>query len=238
MLVFPFDIATCSLQLSSFGNNIATVRYIWDVERTKNGVFVDPINNDADHIGFDLLPTEHLSVTCEYGPDNFSCLKALVSLKRNYSSYILQIYIPALLLVILSWLTFWVNINATPARASLSVTTVLSILTLATRNASDNEKHVSGKVTALDIYVYVCFAFVVTAMLEFSLSDFVSAKFAAKGSVDVLECRQGFYKTKIKLLISDGESVNKVARILVPLSFLLFNIIYWLILWIAINNQQ
>ena len=239
VLLFPFDIVNCSLQLSSFGNTIEDVRYVWDVERTENAVLVDPDNNDGDHLGFDVLPTRHDSSVCQYGPDGFSCLKAFISLKRYFSAYVLQVYAPAFLLVVLSWLSFWVNIKATPARASLSVTTVLSILTLATRSATQNQKHVSGKVTALDIYVYVCFGFVILAMLEFSLSDFVASSRASNsGSQKVLDKNfEGKKYKSLKSIMEDGENVNKAARVIMPVSFGIFNILYWLILMFGVMRQ-
>ncbi|XP_075242667.1 glycine receptor subunit alpha-2-like isoform X2 [Convolutriloba macropyga] len=236
--LFPFDVVTCSLQMSSFGNPIESVRYTWDPNRVEHGVHVDPKNNDADHLGFDILPTGHFEFACEYGPDNFSCFTATISLKRYYSAYVLQIYVPAFLLVVLSWLSFWVNIDATPARASLSVTTVLSMLTLTSRSSTENEKHVSGKVTALDVYIYVCFVFVILAMLEFSMSDFVASN-AAKTKRKLVEQRPKQYTRHcdvctsfpcLRNVLTDGERVNKIARVILPASFFIFNVIYWSVL--------
>ena len=55
----------------------------------------------------------------------------------------IQVYLPAGLIVMLSWTIFWINVAATPARASLGVTTVLTMLTLATQSTAQNEKHVN-----------------------------------------------------------------------------------------------
>lgn len=56
----------------------------------------------------------------------------------------------------------------------MGVTTVLTILTLATKSTSQNEKHVDGKLTAMDIYIWACFVFVIFAMLEFALTDYTT----------------------------------------------------------------
>ena len=45
---------------------------------------------------------------------------------------------------------------------------------LATQSTAHNEKHVNNKVTAIDIYLWVCFVFVIFAMIEFALSDFTT----------------------------------------------------------------
>ena len=43
--------------------------------------------------------------------------------------YLIQMYIPSLLTVILSWVSFWINMDAAPARVALGITTVLTMTT-------------------------------------------------------------------------------------------------------------
>ena len=59
----------------------------------------------------------------------YPCLKARFLLEREYGFYMLQTYLPSFLVVILSWISFWINMEAVPARISLGVTTVLTIAT-------------------------------------------------------------------------------------------------------------
>jgi hypothetical protein len=40
-------------------------------------------------------------------------------LKREIGYYLLQIYLPCYLIVIISWVSFWINKDASPARVSL-----------------------------------------------------------------------------------------------------------------------
>ena len=42
----------------------------------------------------------------------------------------MQVYIPSSLIVIMSWVSFWLNRGAAPARVGLGVTTVLTMTTL------------------------------------------------------------------------------------------------------------
>ena len=44
-------------------------------------------------------------------------------LKRSYGYYLAQVYIPSILVVILSWVSFWLDIDAVPARISLGLLT-------------------------------------------------------------------------------------------------------------------
>ena len=50
-------------------------------------------------------------------------------LERQYGFFMLQTYVPTILIVILSWISFWINMDAIPARISLGVTTVLTMAT-------------------------------------------------------------------------------------------------------------
>ena len=50
-------------------------------------------------------------------------------LYSHYSYYLLQLYIPSFMLVIVSWVSFWIDRTAVPARVTLGVTTLLTITT-------------------------------------------------------------------------------------------------------------
>ena len=65
----------------------------------------------------------------------YSCLTVDLTFKREFSYYLLTIYIPCCMLVIVSWVSFWLDPNAVPARVSLGVTT---LLTMSTQTASIN----------------------------------------------------------------------------------------------------
>lgn len=49
----------------------------------------------------------------------YSCLKVDLCFKREFSYYLIQIYIPCCMLVIVSWVSFWLDQGAVPARVSL-----------------------------------------------------------------------------------------------------------------------
>ena len=56
-----------------------------------------------------------------------------LTLKREFSYYMLTIYVPTCMLVIVSWFSFWIDPKAVPARVALGVTT---LLTMSTKTAS------------------------------------------------------------------------------------------------------
>ena len=59
----------------------------------------------------------------------YSCLKVELIFKREFSYYLITIYVPCCMLVIVSWVSFWLDPNAVPARVSLGVTTLLTMST-------------------------------------------------------------------------------------------------------------
>lgn len=59
----------------------------------------------------------------------FTCIEVNFHLERQMGYYLIQMYIPSLLIVILSWVSFWINMDAAPARVALGITTVLTMTT-------------------------------------------------------------------------------------------------------------
>ena len=92
--------------------------------------------------------------------------------KREFSYYLIQIYIPCCMLVIVSWVSFWLDQNAVPARVSLGVTT---LLTMATQTSGINASLPPVSYTkAIDVWTGVCLTFVFGALLEFALVNYAS----------------------------------------------------------------
>lgn len=74
----------------------------------------------------------------------FTCIEARFHLERQMGYYLIQMYIPSLLIVILSWISFWINMDAAPARVGLGITTVLTMTTQSSGSRASLPK-VSGK---------------------------------------------------------------------------------------------
>ncbi len=70
-----------------------------------------------------------LNVSCHVSAGKFTCIEVKFHLERQMGYYLIQMYIPSLLIVILSWVSFWINMDAAPARVGLGITTVLTMTT-------------------------------------------------------------------------------------------------------------
>ena len=95
----------------------------------------------------------------------FSAPEAKFVFKRRLMFYVYGFYLPVTLVVLLSWISFWIDPDSTPARVSLGVITIL---------AMGNFLHGGGATpsvsyaTALDVYIITCFVFVFACLLEYA----------------------------------------------------------------------
>lgn len=74
----------------------------------------------------DLVSIKASESTDIYSVGNFSRLSLVFTFKRRLSLFITETYIPSIMIVALSWISFWINYKAAPARVALCITTVSS----------------------------------------------------------------------------------------------------------------
>lgn len=88
-------------------------------------------------------------------------------------------YIPSMLIVMLSWISFWLNVNAVPGRISLGV---LTVLTMTQQSSTVNATLPRVSYTkAIDIWMSMCLVFVFAALIEFAVANVLARKDANKG---------------------------------------------------------
>ncbi|KAA0186349.1 hypothetical protein HAZT_HAZT007837 [Hyalella azteca] len=51
------------------------------------------------------------------------------SLQRSIGFYLVQLYLPTILIVVISWVGFWMDVDSVPGRTTLGVTTLLAMST-------------------------------------------------------------------------------------------------------------
>ncbi|MBV98744.1 Glycine receptor subunit alpha-1, partial [Eschrichtius robustus] len=121
---FPMDVQTCIMQLESFGYTMNDLIFEWQEQgavQVADGLTLPQ---------FILKEEKDLRYcTKHYNTGKFTCIEARFHLERQMGYYLIQMYIPSLLIVILSWISFWINMDAAPARVGLGITTVLTMTT-------------------------------------------------------------------------------------------------------------
>ncbi|XP_008543820.1 glutamate-gated chloride channel isoform X2 [Microplitis demolitor] len=164
--LYPLDRQTCSLRMASYGWTTDDLVFVW-----KEGDPVQVVKNlHLPRFTLEKYLTDYCNSKTNTG--EYSCLKVDLLFKREFSYYLIQIYIPCCMLVIVSWVSFWLDQSAVPARVSLGVTT---LLTMATQTSGINASLPPVSYTkAIDVWTGVCLTFVFGALLEFALVNYAS----------------------------------------------------------------
>jgi len=102
----------------------------------------------------------------------FPCLSLRFVLRRDIGYFLIQVYVPTILIVILSWVSFWINIDASPARVSLGLLTVLTTTTMSGA-ARESLPRVSY-IKAIDVWMIMCLVFVFASLIEYAVVNVVA----------------------------------------------------------------
>ncbi|XP_055895587.1 gamma-aminobutyric acid receptor alpha-like isoform X3 [Biomphalaria glabrata] len=102
-----------------------------------------------------------------FGSYLHSVLCVTFKLSRHAGYFLINLYLPCCLLVVLSWVSFWINREATADRIALGSLTVLTMTILGIENKSQLPK--VSYITALDVYVALCFVFAIATTIEFAV---------------------------------------------------------------------
>ncbi|XP_064826871.1 gamma-aminobutyric acid receptor subunit beta-3-like isoform X3 [Oncorhynchus masou masou] len=116
-------------------------------------------------------PLDEQNCTLEIESCAYPRLSLSFKLKRNIGYFILQTYMPSILITILSWVSFWINYDASAARVALGITTVLTMTTINTHLRETLPK--IPYVKAIDMYLMGCFVMVFLALLEYAFVNYI-----------------------------------------------------------------
>ncbi|EAT47625.1 AAEL001272-PA [Aedes aegypti] len=105
---------------------------------------------------------------------NYSCLKVDLMFTRDRAFYFTTVFIPGIILVTSSFITFWLEWNAVPARVMIGVTTMLNFFT--TSNGFRSTLPVVSNLTAMNVWDGVCMCFIYASLLEFVCVNYVGRK--------------------------------------------------------------
>jgi hypothetical protein len=109
---------------------------------------------------------------------SFTCLYAKFYFKRESGYYIIQTYVPSVLYVFLSWVSFWIDYKAAPARISLGLLTVVAITTQSAGARSQLPR--VSYIKAIDVWMATCLTFVFAALIEFAVANFFARQSEAQ----------------------------------------------------------
>ncbi|KHJ76880.1 Neurotransmitter-gated ion-channel transmembrane region, partial [Oesophagostomum dentatum] len=144
----------------------------------------DGLNSSLPSFQLNKVTTTYCTSKTNTG--TYSCLRTILELRRQFSYYLLQLYIPSCMLVIVSWVSFWLDRTAVPARVTLGVTT---LLTMTTQASGINAKLPPVSYTkAIDVWIGACLTFIFGALLEFAWVTYISTRTQSKSKLYTLCC--------------------------------------------------
>ncbi|XP_048772301.1 glycine receptor subunit alpha-2-like isoform X1 [Ostrea edulis] len=235
---YPLDKQVCPVTIESYSYSKENIDFLWaDSTPVKVPTVSLPQFKMPDTLKTTACQTEY------YDVGEFACLLVELKFERNTGYYIAQIFIPSILIVVLSWVSFWVDIDAIPARVSLGVLTVLTMTTQSSgvRTALPQVSYIK----AIDVWMAVCLTFVFMSLLEFAYVNVLSRRKSRpihNPSETEMALKKDGNTTPLRSqkhidFKKRARHVDKVARVMFPLTFFLFNLSFW-VFYLIINKDN
>uniref|UniRef100_A0A183CB37 Neur_chan_LBD domain-containing protein n=1 Tax=Globodera pallida TaxID=36090 RepID=A0A183CB37_GLOPA len=159
---FPMDRVECTTVFESYSFNVGKVRLHWK----RQGIPVELIANAS-------LPDFYLShflfekATFHYPAGVWDQLNIKIYFRRAYGFYILQIYLPTYCMVLISWISFWLDRKSLPARVTLGVSSILA-LTMQYANIARSMPKVSY-IKGVDWFMMGCVTYIFFSIVELAM---------------------------------------------------------------------
>ncbi|XP_018599983.1 gamma-aminobutyric acid receptor subunit beta-2a isoform X2 [Scleropages formosus] len=163
---YPLDEQNCTLEIESYGYTTDDIEFYW---RGGDGAVTGVERIELPQ--FSIVDYKLISKNVVFSTGSYPRLSLSFKLKRNIGYFILQTYMPSILITILSWVSFWINYDASAARVALGITTVLTMTTINTHLRETLPK--IPYVKAIDMYLMGCFVFVFLALLEYAFVNYI-----------------------------------------------------------------
>lgn len=170
---FPMDRQRCKIEIESYGYNTRDIDYRW--EKGNESVSLD---GKIELPQFKVLGFKMGHELQSLSSGDYIRLYCEIHFVRSMGYYLIQIYIPASLIVIISWVSFWLHRNATPARVALGVTTVLTMTTLMSSTNAALPK--ISYIKSIDVFLGTCFVMVFASLLEYASVGYIGKRIAMK----------------------------------------------------------
>ncbi|XP_015928729.3 glycine receptor subunit alpha-2-like isoform X2 [Parasteatoda tepidariorum] len=232
---FPHDVQTCGMQMASASFASRNVVLKWTLDNYTTDDFYSLQQ-------YEVTDAKQSECVAYVGPNNASCLEGSVVLRRRNGFYLINVYIPTILIVIMSMLTFWIPPEAVPARVTLGVTSLLTIITKQYQASMPNVSYI----VALNVWLSSCIGFVFLSLLEFATVIALMARSKNSSSLaneDESELILGMILLKANGTWSTAKPMSNLvtkkksclkplqldyfSRVLFPLLFIIFSIAYW-----------
>lgn len=157
---YPLDAHTCQFQVGSYYDTNKTVKcsseYVYDESRQRS----------LQHfIEFEPLPEKDTSVVLPSGA--YAACGFQIRLVRKTMQFLVQVYLPSFMFVVVSWVSFLIKPEVVPGRMALLVTLFLVLINIF--NSVRERAPISSRLNAIDFYLVMCIFLVFGALLEYGV---------------------------------------------------------------------
>jgi hypothetical protein len=128
-----------------------------------------------------------------------------IAIARHFNFYIWKVFLPLLLMVVLSWTVFWIDPRELSSQVQISITTILTVIAFAFAIQANLPK--VPYLTFIDVFFLICYLFVFATAIELTAVH--------------LAGRRG-HEARVRRL-------STAIRIILPAAFALVNLIMVLI---------
>ncbi|XP_055333460.1 gamma-aminobutyric acid receptor alpha-like isoform X2 [Paramacrobiotus metropolitanus] len=204
---YPMDTQHCPLDLGSFAYTKKDVVYKWKYGNAKAVVLAEDLKLSQ----FYLLNAVGFNSTRITPLGEYSMLSVEFTLQRHSGYFLIQIYAPCILTVVLSWVQFWLNREASGDRITLGVTCVLTMTFLGIDTRSGGDYPRVSYMTALDLFVSMSFVYIFLSIVLYAFVH-INTKYGTGDSYhrwpaevlcyDTPERRTKFYQRKLSRALS------------------------------------
>ncbi|PBC28864.1 Glycine receptor subunit alpha-3 [Apis cerana cerana] len=174
---FPFDVQECPLVFESWTHNVHDMVLYWDQEPI---ILANELHLTEYKLVEKWVNTSEVFYTTsqQHYAGNFSSISITFKLAREMGFFMMDYYIPSILIVVISWVSFWLHMDASPPRIVLGTNTILTFMTLASK--VENSLPKVSYIKASEIWFLGCTIFLFAAMVEFA---FVNTIYRRKKTV-------------------------------------------------------
>lgn len=218
--MFPFDTQILGLEIESFGYTMNDMVYEW-----KDGDKSVMIASEAGLITYNVMGVKSKTVSASLSTGNYSMISFEVQLARHSSYYVTVYYVPLCMMVILSWVSLWTDRREILARILLILLPLLFTALMSGTFQSSMPKVPYTK--AIDVFSGIHVIFIFILLLHNATLNYLTKRSDMLKDRD-LSGNEGLV-SRAKKIVQEARasSMDKWGRIIFPLAYLIFIIIYF-----------
>ncbi|ROT73861.1 Glycine receptor subunit alpha-2 [Penaeus vannamei] len=221
---FPFDVQVCKIEMASYFHSVRDMSFAWHGDGISASPSIEKLLGNYEFAFVQENVTSCKTIGYVFG--KYPCLRSKMTFKRRYRNYLLGVYVPSSLFVVVSWASFFWPAEAIPARTVLLITALLTTISL--YSGVQQMTPAANYTRAIDTWFFACIMAVAMALFQYAIilqirnrqKLVVSTRVKPMNSSESTDDARDYW-------LAMERKVELGAKILYVLAFLLFNLVYW-----------